>query len=122
MRGDRFEALVDEALRFLPEKYKKLMDNVVVMVEDFPSEETLEKLAGKGGLLLGLYHGVSYKNRGPYYGNIPPDVIVIYQKPIEMICRSDKEIRKRVREVVIHEVGHHMGLSDAEMRDIEERK
>ena len=115
MRRDIFETLVDEALRDLPQQYKDLMDNITVLVEDYPSQETLKSLGGKGGLLLGVYHGVPYKHRGPYYGNLPPDIIVIYQKPIEMVCRTEDEIREKVREVVIHEVGHYFGLSDKDM-------
>jgi len=71
------------------------------------------------GLLLGLYHGVPLKHRGPYYGNIPPDVISIYQKPIESICSSEEEIKKKVREVVRHEIGHYFGKSDKELKEIE---
>jgi len=115
MERDRFEALVDTALQDLPQNFKELMENISVMVEDFPSSETMDRLGRKGGLLLGIYHGVPYKHRGPHYGNLPPDIIVIYQRPIEMICRTEDEIRDKVREVVIHEVGHYFGLSDEEM-------
>jgi predicted Zn-dependent protease with MMP-like domain len=120
MRRDLFETLVDEALQALPRRFKKLMENISVLVEDYPSRETLKSLGGKAGLLLGVYHGVPYKHRGPYYGNLPPDIIVIYQKPIEMVCRTEDEIREKVREVVKHEVGHYFGLSDRDMREIEE--
>ena len=69
--------------------------------------------------ILGHYHGVPFKHRGPFYGNIPPDVIVIYQKPIESICSTEEEIKKKVREVVFHEIGHYFGLSEKELREIE---
>jgi predicted Zn-dependent protease with MMP-like domain len=64
---------------------------------------------------------VPFKHRGPYNGNQPPDVIVIYQKPIESICSSEAEVKDKVREVVLHEVGHYFGLSDRELREIERR-
>jgi predicted Zn-dependent protease with MMP-like domain len=70
-------------------------------------------------LLLGLYHGVPLKDRGSYYGNVPPDVIIIYQEPIESISSSEDEVRERIREVVRHEIGHHFGLSEKELREIE---
>jgi predicted Zn-dependent protease with MMP-like domain len=70
--------------------------------------------------ILGTYHGIPYKHRGPYYGNIPPDVIVIYQRPIQEICTTEDEIKKEVRKVVIHEIGHYFGFSDSEMKKIEE--
>jgi predicted Zn-dependent protease with MMP-like domain len=74
----------------------------------------------KTSLLLGLYHGVPLKDRGSYYGNLPPDVIVIYQEPIEQLSASAPEIKERIREVVLHEVGHYFGLSEKDLRDIEE--
>jgi predicted Zn-dependent protease with MMP-like domain len=113
---ERFEGLVEEALAGLPRKFKKLLHNVAVMVEDSPPPSR----RSAGGTLLGLYHGVPLQHRGPYYGNVPPDVIVIYKKPIESLCLSDEEIKSRVQEVVRHEVGHYFGLSEKELRDIED--
>jgi predicted Zn-dependent protease with MMP-like domain len=115
-----FEALVEEALDDLPAKFKKLIDNVAVIVEDHPSGETRRSVGvPSSSTLLGVYHGVPFQHRGPYYGNLPPDVIVIYQKPIESICATEEEVREQVRDVVIHEVGHYFGFSDRELRAIE---
>jgi predicted Zn-dependent protease with MMP-like domain len=55
--------------------------------------------------------------RGSSYGNVPPDVIVIYQETIESICRTDEEVRDQVRETVLHEVGHYFGLDEMRLRD-----
>ncbi|MBN2205826.1 MAG: metallopeptidase family protein [Candidatus Aminicenantes bacterium] len=116
----RFERLVEEALAGLPKTFKKHMENIAVMVETRPSPRTLREMrTGPGGTLLGLYHGVPLHYRGSYYGNTPPDVIVIYQEPIEEICRTDEEIKLKVREVVLHEVGHFFGMTDRELRAIE---
>jgi predicted Zn-dependent protease with MMP-like domain len=106
-----FEKLVEEAVAGIPGRFKKLIENVAVMVEDDPPP---------GRPLLGLYHGVPFKHRGPYYGNLPPDVIVIYKRPIERITRSDEEIKNKVREVVLHEIGHYFGLEEDELREIED--
>jgi predicted Zn-dependent protease with MMP-like domain len=116
----KFERLVEEALVGLPPRFKRHMDNIAVMVETRPSPRTLREMgAGRGDTLLGLYHGVPLQHRGSYYGNTPPDVIFIYQEPIEEICRTDEEIKAKVREVVLHEVGHFFGMTDRELRAIE---
>jgi predicted Zn-dependent protease with MMP-like domain len=119
MDREKFESLVDEAVSRLPRRFKKYLKNIAVMVEDRPPRDDPGGTRS-GGLLLGLYHGVPLQHRGPYYGNVPPDVIVIYKNSIELICRTDEEIKERVREVVLHEIGHYFGLSEAELRDIEE--
>jgi predicted Zn-dependent protease with MMP-like domain len=121
MKKEDFEKLVEEALSGLPRKFKKLIENLVVMVEEeAPLEAYRQTGSSPFSRILGTYHGVPFKHRGPYYGNIPPDVISIYQKPIEEICSTEEEIRDEVRKVVIHEVGHYFGFSDDELREIEE--
>jgi predicted Zn-dependent protease with MMP-like domain len=120
MERERFEHLVEEAVDSLPQRFKKLIQNVAVIVEDYPSRDTRRSVGARSrSSLLGLYHGVPFRHRGPYYGNTPPDVIVIYQKPIENICVTEDDVRARVRDVVIHEVGHYFGFSDRELREIE---
>ena len=120
MEREPFEKLVEEAMASLPKPFKKLIHNVAVIVEDNPSWETRRKFGAPPSThILGLYHGVPFAHRGPYYGNVPPDVIVIYQKPIEAICRTDEEIREQIQDTVIHEVGHYFGFSDRELREIE---
>lgn len=118
MDRERFEGLVEEALASLPGRFKKLLHNIAIIVEDYPPRRSAGRPSR--GTLLGLYHGVPFQHRGSSYGNVPPDVIVIYQKPIESISSSDEEIRHRVKEVVLHEIGHYFGLSEEELRKIEE--
>lgn len=120
MKKEQFDKLVEEALANIPKKYKKYLDNLAVIVEEKPSREIYEQ-TGSSPLssILGLYHGVPLKHRGPFYGNIPPDVILIYQRPIENLCFSEEEIRKKIREVVLHEIGHRIGLSEKELKEIE---
>ena len=121
MKKEEFEKLVEQALTELPPKFKKYLDNLAVIVESQPSGEIYERTSSPPlSSILGHYHGVPLKHRGPYYGNIPPDVIVIYQSPIEAICSTEEEIKKKVREVVYHEIGHYFGLSEKQMREIEE--
>ena len=114
----RFEGLVEQAVDSLPHSFRARIENVAIMVEERPPRRRSSRASP--GILLGFYHGVPLKDRGAYYGNIPPDVIVIYKEPIERLSSSDDEIRERVREVVLHEVGHYFGLSEKELREIEE--
>ncbi len=116
MERERFETLVEEALRDLPRRFKRHLQNIAVLVEDFPPARPP---GSRYGTLLGLYHGLPYPERGATYGSALPDVIVIYRKPIERISRTDEDIRRRVREVVLHEVGHYFGLSEKDLQDIE---
>lgn len=120
MEKEKFEKLVEEVLARLPRKFKKYLQNIAVIVEENPSKETRTRTGTpSSSSLLGLYHGVPFKHRGPYYGNISPDVIVLYQRPIENLCFTEEEIKERVKDVLLHEIGHYFGLSEKELREIE---
>ena len=122
MKREKFESLVEEALEQIPEEFTKLFDNITVLVKDRPPKETYTQTGtSHTNLILGTYHGVPYKHRGAYYGNTPPDVITIYQEPIEKICVSEEDIKNKIREVVLHEVGHYFGLKEKDLKDIEGR-
>ncbi len=112
MRRTEFERLVARALDELPPAFAKRLKNVAVMVEPRPSREVAAEL---GGDILGLYHGASEMEQSPIAPYELPEVIILYQENIEAICQTDDEIVEEVRKTVIHEVGHHFGLSDEEM-------
>ena len=113
----RFERLVGKALRQLPTSLREMMSNVDVVVEDEPTPEQLTSTGlPPGDWLLGLYQGTPLTERTSSYGMVLPDKITIFQKPIEGLCRSDPEIVRQIRATVIHEVGHHFGLSEAQLR------
>src|SRR5437764_9789190 len=86
----RFEKLVADSLDSLPESLGRLMENVAVTVEDWP---TSEQLAGRRGTLLGLYQGTALTKRSPLsYGGVMPDRITIFRGPISQLARSDEEL------------------------------
>jgi predicted Zn-dependent protease with MMP-like domain len=115
-----FEEAVVSALKGLPKFFKKKMENVDVVVENQASQDLLSEMGVRSPYdLLGLYQGVPLDRRGFYYGNVLPDKITLFQIPIESICKTKEEIEERVREVVIHEVGHYFGLSDERLRELE---
>ena len=122
MTRERFEKLVEEALKEIPRRFRKAMHNVVVVVEDEPSPEVLAEMEIEpGDSLFGLYHGTPLTERSWGYGNNLPDRISIYQKPTEEACEDDDEIRDCVAETVIHEFGHYFGLSEEEIEEIEDK-
>jgi len=89
-------------------------------VEDRASQDLLSEMGLQSPFeLLGLYQGVPLDRRGFYYGNVLPDKITLFQLPIESLCKTNEEIEEKVREVVIHEVGHYFGLDDQRLRELE---
>ncbi len=120
MDRSSFKKLVEQSLRGLPRRFKKKLENISVEVEDRPSRELLENMGIESGTLFGLYQGVPLTQREWNYGNVLPDRIVIYQRPIEQAARSIGEIQEIVRDTVIHEVGHYFGFSDKELYEMME--
>lgn len=117
-----FEELVVLALKRLPKFFKRKMENVDVVVEDRASRYLLSEMDLRSPFeLLGLYQGVPFDRRGFYYGNVLPDKITLFQIPIESICQTKEEVNEKVREVIIHEVGHYFGLDDDRLRELEEQ-
>jgi predicted Zn-dependent protease with MMP-like domain len=121
LTAKEFEEAVVSALEKLPKFLKKKMENVDVVIEERASQELLTEMGLRSPYeLLGLYQGVPYDRRGFYYGNVLPDKISLFQGPIESVCRTRDEVETKVREVVIHEVGHYFGLDDEELAELEE--
>jgi len=119
MDRSTFEHLVAEALDSLPAEFRERLDNVEVVVEDWPDAETL-RLAGarRRADLLGFYHGVPQTHRTHDYGLVLPDKISIYQRPIEMHCRTIAEARRMIHRVLRHEIAHHFGIGDERLQEI----
>ncbi len=121
MNRERFEELVARAVENLPEEFLIRLDNVDVVVEDYPTRAQLaETKLRRNETLLGLYEGVPLIERTQSYGMVLPDKITIFQQPIESRCRSDAEITTEIRSVVQHEIAHHFGIDDARLKEIEE--
>ena len=114
MTDEDFEQLVTKALESLPHYFKEKLDNVDVVVEEWPSQDI-----AKGRLLLGLYQGVPKTTRGAGYSLVLPDKITIFKGPIELISRGNKEaIKNLVIDTVQHEIAHHFGISDPRLREL----
>jgi predicted Zn-dependent protease with MMP-like domain len=112
MDHKRFERLVEQALERMPKVFRDKLSNIAIIVEDLPPREP-----APGTLLLGLFHGVPMTEKSTF-APTPPDHIFLYQKNIEAVCRTDEEIRRQVRDTLLHEVGHYFGMTEEELRGI----
>ncbi len=104
----RFEEMVEAALDSLPERLGRLMSNVAVMVQHEP---------GPPGL-LGLYEGIPLTSRTMGYAGVLPDRITVYRLAICAVCETEDEVIDQVRRTVVHEVGHHFGISDTRLTEL----
>ncbi len=119
MDRQAFERLVDEAVAALPEALRARMDNVAIIVEDWPDGDTLAQAGVRSPhQLLGFYHGVPLPRRGGGYGQVAPDRISIYRLPILAQAESGEALPGLVRRVVWHELAHHFGIDDDRLRDL----
>ena len=106
----------------LPRKFKKKLENIAIQIEDAPSSDVLDEMGIRSGTLFGLYQGVPLTERGWSYGNVLPDRIIIYQKPIEETAHSPEEMEDLVLDVVMHEIGHYFGFDDRDLAKLEAEK
>jgi predicted Zn-dependent protease with MMP-like domain len=119
MDETEFEQLAQEAFDGLPEVIRERTENVRIVVEEYPTAEVVRRMRlPSRRALLGLYEGIPLPHRGTSYGAYPvvPDTITLYRKNIEAHARTDDEIRTVVRDTIIHEVAHHYGLDEDEVR------
>src|SRR6266487_6829484 len=111
-----FEALVAEAVKGLPKEFRRHLANVEIEVQEEPSEEALEAVGlepEESDELLGLYWGRSIQGDSFFdAGAHLPDRVYIYRGPILRLCETEKDVVREVQETVVHEIGHHFGLSD----------
>ena len=118
----QFERWVEDAWNSIPESIRSKFSNLVIAVEQEPSGEQLA-VAGvpPGDTLLGLYEGVPLDMRGWRYQMAMPDRITLFQGPLQRHC-GDMDIRQAIYETLWHELAHHIGMSEAEVRAAERRK
>jgi len=117
-----FEALVNQGIAQIPKNFLKKLKNVVIVIEDEPSEEQKRKLALRpDSLLFGLYEGVPQTKRGVFYSALP-DKITIFKKPIEAYAESFSQIKEIVKSTVWHEIAHHFGLDEQRVKKAEKRR
>jgi predicted Zn-dependent protease with MMP-like domain len=120
MKQRQFERLVDRALESLPPEFQQLIDNVAIFIQDRPSRSLLREMGLEpDDTMLGLYEGIPQTERTTTYDLVPPDRITLFQRPIEDCCNTDAEVAEQIRRTILHEVGHHFGIDDERLDEIE---
>jgi predicted Zn-dependent protease with MMP-like domain len=122
MTREEFERLVVEAITLIPKRFRREMKNLALVVEDEPSAELLQDMQiDPPDSLYGLYQGTPLPERDWGFGNVLPDRITLFQRPIEDDSEDEDDVRAVIGETLIHEVGHYFGLSEEEIEEIEAR-
>ena len=119
---DELAALAEQALAEIPEELRRMVHGVAIRVDDFPDEATIAEMELDSPFdLLGLYVGVPFGQSDAVSSRSEGDMIFLYRRPIlDYWCEAEEDLRHLVRHVLIHEIGHHFGLSDDDMEAIEQ--
>jgi predicted Zn-dependent protease with MMP-like domain len=119
VKRERFIELVHEALRDVPPPFREHLGEVDIVVKRRPSAEDLRQ-AGLGAhdSMYGFYRGVPLTERGSGYNLVAPDVIDVYQQPLEEDFEDDEELVAEIRATVLHELGHFFGIDDDRLDEL----
>jgi predicted Zn-dependent protease with MMP-like domain len=115
---EEFHEYVELAIETIPDSFKEKLENIIFIVEDYPSENDLERLGmSDRRYLLGLYSGIPYTHRSTWYAGTTPDRIILFQKNIESLCSTKEQLKEKIREVMVHEVAHYFGMNEDEIKE-----
>jgi predicted Zn-dependent protease with MMP-like domain len=115
----QFEALVLTELEALPEAFQEALENIAIVVEDWPDRATMREFGVRHrDELFGSYLGTPLPERTADYGNTLPDKICIYQKSLENFCRNEDDLREQVHITLLHEIGHYFGLDEDRLAEL----
>lgn len=119
---DDFETMAEQAFSSLPEEFRALTGDVVFVVQDFPDDDVLRDMELQSEFdILGLFQGPDLGARAANDGALDPTMILLYRRPIlDYWAEHEEKLGNVVRHVVVHEIGHHFGLSDDQMEGVEE--
>ncbi len=123
MTREEFEIIVQEGIRAIPQDFLKKLDNVGIVIEDEPTHAQLKKMkVHPRWTLFGLYEGIPKTRRTTSYSGVLPDKITIFQKSIERNASSIDEIKEIVKNTVWHEIAHHFGMDETQVRNAEQKR
>jgi predicted Zn-dependent protease with MMP-like domain len=116
----RFEDLVADALDTIPDELARLVDNCVVVVEQWPTDEQLrDSETPPGETLFGIYEGINLVDRSPLdYSGVMPDRIVIFMGPHLEVVDSEDDLAEEIQVTVVHEIAHHFGIDDERLHEL----
>ena len=118
MKREEFVKVAEEALESLPEEFRSRIQNVAILVEDCPPNQSPAQPGKQRRLLLGIFHGVPATKRSVFDVSTGPAHIVLYQKNIEAVCSSETEVRQQIRQTLMHELGHYFGMTEEQLKDV----
>ncbi len=118
MKREDFINVAEEALDSLPEEFRSRIQNVAILVEDFPPKRSALRRGQQKRLLLGIFHGVPATKKSVFDLSVGPAHIVLYQKNIEAVCSNEAEVRHQIRRTLIHELGHYFGMTEEQLKDV----
>jgi predicted Zn-dependent protease with MMP-like domain len=121
MTHEEFERLVRGGIDSIDKKFSQKLKNVEIVIEDNPTPQQIEKLRLKASFLFGLYEGVPQTNR-EQYGQVLPDKITIFKNQIERYFQNNESIKKAVADTVWHEIAHHFGMNERQVRVAEKKR
>jgi predicted Zn-dependent protease with MMP-like domain len=119
LSSEAFERIIARAIARIPPEISKHLDNVLITVQPRPSEELLEELGlPTDELLFGVFSGVPLTERSPANPPLYPDVIYIFQEPLESFCLNRRELIEEIEITVVHEIAHYIGFSDEDLENL----
>ncbi len=118
MKREEFVKVAEESLDSLPEEFRSRIQNVAILVEDFPPNQSPARPGRQRRLLLGIFHGVPVTKRSVFDLSTGPAHVVLYQKNIEAVCSNEAEVRHQIRQTLIHELGHYFGMTEEQLKDV----
>jgi len=119
----KFEKIVKSGIKAIPERFLQKLNNMAIVIGDEPTPAQKKKLNLRSNwTLFGLYEGVPQLSRGANYSAVLPDKITIFQKPIEAAARDEENIKEIVKNTVWHEIAHHFGMNEVQVRQAETKR
>jgi len=116
---EKFEEMAKDAFYRIPSEFRDRLDNIDIVVAERPEAEFFKERRFSLRNLLGLYCGVPLRRRGIFYSNVLSDRIILYKDNIESRCKNEEELKRKIEDVLLHEIGHYFGLSEKELRSLE---